>query len=338
MDCLAPADVAITRALMAISAQHADPDARAATHDALAGVSLSGAQLAPLLAALEDESPAVVKRRRGASTATADAPADKGAAVDVLEMLQWRSGVEEPSVLVAPLQGIVKRYVAVLQQQDAMHTYALVSFVCVPPIHHACIVHHPYHHSNVSTCFQLALALSALHNVLQACDTANDVDVALAVAAAQATDDGAVRAAALRLVTLLATRAPTETLAHVLQVRGSRGSARVHHARRRHNTRTPVDHRVDHIARQCTMKQVLAVVTDSSAVVHDHALVALLPATLAAVASAWLTGGRPAQQLVTALLEQLDAVPAHRQQLLLQSLADALPEVCRLSQSHGRVC
>lgn len=73
--------------------------------------------------------------------------------------------------------------------------------------------------------------------------------------------------------------------------------------------------------------QVLAVVTDSSAAVHDQSLVDLLPATLSAVAQAWLNGGQPAQQLVAALLEQLDAVPAHRQQLLLQSLCDALPDV-----------
>lgn len=70
-------------------------------------------------------------------------------------------------------------------------------------------------------------------------------------------------------------------------------------------------------------------VTDSSAAVHDQSLMDLLPATLQAVAHAWLAGGRPATQLVAALLEQLGAVPAHRQLLLLQSLADALPQVCR---------
>lgn len=77
----------------------------------------------------------------------------------------------------------------------------------------------------MSTCFQLALALSALHSIAGACQDVEDVDVALAVSAAQCTDDGAVRAAALRLVTLLAGRAPSETLAHVLQVVHMQGCA-----------------------------------------------------------------------------------------------------------------
>lgn len=68
-------------------------------------------------------------------------------------------------------------------------------------------------------------------------------------------------------------------------------------------------------------------VTDSSTAVHDQALTDLLPTTLTAVANAWLAGGQPAEQLVTALLEQLDAVPGHRQLLLLQSMVDALPSV-----------
>lgn len=86
------------------------------------------------------------------------------------------------------------------------------------PTPHCIAIVHLALHSNVSTCFHLTLALSALHNMVDACQQTGDVEVDVAVAAAQCSNDGAVRAAALRLVTLLAGRAPSDTLAHVLQV------------------------------------------------------------------------------------------------------------------------
>lgn len=110
---------------MAASARHPDTAARSAAHDALAGLTLSGTQLAPLLAPLADDgSAAAVKRRRAAPVKGAAVPeGSRSVAVDTLEMLQWRGGLEEPAALIAPLQGVVRAHVATLQKQAAMHTY-----------------------------------------------------------------------------------------------------------------------------------------------------------------------------------------------------------------------
>lgn len=118
-------------------------------------------------------------------------------------------------------------------------------------------------------------------------------DFELAVRAAQAAPDGAVRNAALSLVGALATAAPHAALSHVLDV--------------------------------------VAVVGESSATQNDAHSSQVAAQALAAVVPAWVAGGNTLEQLVARVVEAAPRVPAHRRLPVLAALVSALPDVEGLS-------
>ena len=118
-------------------------------------------------------------------------------------------------------------------------------------------------------------------------------DFELAVRAAQAAPDGAVRNAALSLVGALATAAPHAALSHVLDV--------------------------------------VAVVGESSATQNDAHSSQVAAQALAAVVPAWVAGGNALEQLVAKVVAAAPRVPAHRRLPVLSALVSALPGVEGLS-------
>lgn len=123
----------------------------------------------------------------------------------VLELLQWREGIEQEADLVGPLQALVEGQTlggagdAHAQPQQLAEARSAQDSYCQ------------------------GLALGALALIAKRCSSKvalRRFNVGLAVDAARSAPDGAVRNAALRLLGALAARLPERTLQHVLEVVG----------------------------------------------------------------------------------------------------------------------
>ncbi|PNH06163.1 hypothetical protein TSOC_007476 [Tetrabaena socialis] len=300
-----------------------DPDdrVRAAARAALEAVPLSADLILPLLdphappppaAAAAAATPAKKKAKKSESAAATPGPAAAEAhvpaaaaaapllpaalrdAVVALELLQWRTGVLRPQLLVGALQALLLRLLphvgsladstrADAEGGDADEDASAATAA-------ADAAEEGGRSSLAGYAAMLALtALTALAGPGEAEMASSPFDVELAVRAAREAPDAAVRNAALGLLAALATRAPEAALSHVLQV--------------------------------------LAVVNQSAALHDDDHSRAVAGTALAAVVPAWVAAGhRSTSPLWVQVVAALGSLPPQRRLDLLLALMRALPQ------------
>eukprot|EP00775_Hariotina_reticulata_P011838 gene11838-11982_t len=235
---------------------------------------------------------------------------DLDSATAALELLLWKDDVADVQQLVQPLQRLLRLLVPLMgsiveshqqsaseQQQDGGEATAVGAAVA----------------SASAAGYAASLVLLVLRQLAQeqlqqsmegtagrgrsqsaaAAAGPAGVDAELVLSCASAAPDGAVRNAALQLLTVLAQVAPQDMLAHVLQA--------------------------------------LSVVQQSAALQEDSHSKAVASATLAALVPAWLASGKGSQELWTSLIDALPGLPALCRLALLSALLAALPEEMGLS-------
>ncbi|GLC34752.1 hypothetical protein PLESTB_001159600 [Pleodorina starrii] len=317
-----PADGRTVRELFAVLlTRHvcdADEEVRAAARTALETVPLAAEIMVPLLdppaaaadaAAVAADAPRAKKKSKKSEAAVLDAmpvvtdpaaappslaPAALRDAVAVLELLQWRTGISSPHLLVAACQSLMRRLLPIVG--------SIASVLEAEDVAEAAEAAATAGAKSSLAGYASTLALQALAGLARDGD-GGDGDVAmeeeaqpqpqfdleLAVRTAREAPDAAVRNAALDLLAALATRMPEAALSHVLQV--------------------------------------LAVVNQSAALQDDEHSRAIGATALAAVVPAWVGAGRRPAALWEQVVSSLPSLPGHRRLEVLLALMRALPEV-----------
>ncbi|KAK9810295.1 hypothetical protein WJX72_008160 [[Myrmecia] bisecta] len=302
---LPPAQQPVVLKALVQSASRDSVDAcRALSQAALEAASLPAAAIAPLLELSGTSSPEppatpVPKRSRRAAAAasaaaTAAAPAQKGVSeaqladcILVLEMLQWKREVQDAIRLVPALCAVLRALLAGVEQGDPDREADTDSRQV------GAMTNRPQMRSRELTVggYAQQLALTALQGLAESNAGSNilrELEVSLVVDTAREAPDGAVCNAALKLLGVLATQLPDQTLQHVLEV-----------------------------------VSLVSTSASSQDDAHSHHVAA---STLASIVPAWLGAERSAADLVSAVVDALPGIPPHRRASLLSALLGALPQ------------
>jgi U3 small nucleolar RNA-associated protein 10 len=331
-------------ALVAASTQDSDQGCRDAAHAALYALPLTADILIPLLttgngvASGRITAAARRKQRRASHETTSPAAAAVGGVsaglgggfpsfLAILEVLQWKDNIENAIQLVPQLQNALKELLESLARQaaaakeqnnsggggdgdgagqveeeseaildddssgmQAAQAYAMQLTLALLRT----LARHHVHPAAVSAGLLEQTVATTSKGKKKSGSTAgaasdSPFDISVAVQCAQDAPDTTVRSAALSLVGTLAAAMPNAALEHVLTV--------------------------------------ISVVGNASSELIDAHSSAVAAQCLGAVATAWMSSGGDAQELVDAVIGAAADAPAPRRLPLLRALAAALPEV-----------
>ncbi|GFR47970.1 hypothetical protein Agub_g9794, partial [Astrephomene gubernaculifera] len=318
-----PSAALLFSVLLARSEGDPDESVRAAARASLEVIPLSAELIAPLVnppvaaaGATQQLEPAATGRAKKKSKKGENAPAADAApaaapaasapapdtaslrdAVAALELLQWRTGISKPYLLVTACQALLQRLqpivgsiASTLRAEDEVD--ADVDAVAVVDTEgDGSGAKSSLAGYAATLALQALTALAGDADVDMAADGGQQqsFDLELAVKTAREAPDAAVRNAALGLLASLAARMPEAALSHVLQV--------------------------------------LAVVHQSAALQDDEHSRAVGATALAAVVPAWVAAGQRSAALWEQVVVALPSLPAHRRLDLLLALMRALPKV-----------